>query len=211
MAKREDGKETRRRLLSAACKIFAQKGYRHARVAEICQLAGANVASVNYHFGDKDSLYKEVWKHTLSNFDGSAFSGKSAGSPRELLNAYIHMLIQHFVSKDELGQFSRLYLMELVSPTGLIQDAWHEVIEPRRRILHDIIRKIVSPGADEQCILFCELSIVNQCRALVTIKDSDLEYLLREPLSKELIKRLAGHIADFSLAGIEAVGKNKAG
>ncbi|RLC17665.1 MAG: DUF1956 domain-containing protein, partial [Deltaproteobacteria bacterium] len=53
MAKREDGKETRRRLLNAACEIFAQKGYHNAKVADICKRAGANVASVNYYFRDK--------------------------------------------------------------------------------------------------------------------------------------------------------------
>jgi hypothetical protein len=41
----------------------------------------------------------------------------------------------------------------------------------------------------------------------VTIKRSDIEYMLGEPLSPRLINQLAGHIADFSLAGIRAVGK----
>ncbi|MDH4012180.1 MAG: TetR family transcriptional regulator, partial [Desulfobacterales bacterium] len=55
MAQREDGKETRNRLLNAACEVFAEKGYRNAKVAEICHRAGANVAAVNYYFGDKAS------------------------------------------------------------------------------------------------------------------------------------------------------------
>jgi hypothetical protein len=43
----------------------------------------------------------------------------------------------------------------------------------------------------------------------VTIKNSDLEYMLGQPLKPDLIKRLADHIADFSLAGIQAVGKRR--
>jgi hypothetical protein len=43
----------------------------------------------------------------------------------------------------------------------------------------------------------------------VTIKDSDIEYMLGRPLSPKLVKQLAGHIADFSLAGIRGVGKRK--
>jgi len=58
-------------------------------------------------------------------------------------------------------------------------------------------------------VLFCELSIVNQCRTLLTIKHNDLEYLLDQTLGPELIKRLADHIADFSVAGIKAVGKRQ--
>jgi hypothetical protein len=75
--------------------------------------------------------------------------------------------------------------------------------------LHEIIRAIAGPEAEELSILFCELSIINQCRALVTSKVNDLEYMLNQPLSPELINRLARHIAEFSLAGIKAVGKRK--
>ena len=97
--------------------------------------------------------------------------------------------------------------MEVVTPTGLIQDAWHEQIEPRRQRLHRILRKIAGPRAEELSILMCELSIINQCRALVTIKSSDLHHMLGQPLSPALIQRLADHIAEFSLAGIKGVSK----
>jgi AcrR family transcriptional regulator len=208
LAKRQDGKETRWKLLNAACEVFAQKGYKDAKVVDICKQAGANVASVNYYFGDKVSLYKEAWQYALQNLIEPTFSELTGESPHELLRKYIQTLVQHFAAKDKLGQFSRLYLMELVNPTGLIKDAWHEMIEPQRRILHDIIRAITGPDAGELSILFCELSIVNQCRALVTTKRSDLQHMLGQPLCAELIERLVRHIADFSLAGIRAVGKS---
>jgi len=209
MDKRKDGKETRQRLLDAACEVFAQKGYRSTKVADICKRAGANVASVNYYFRNKASLYAETWQHAFQQFKEPAFSELPDGSPQERLREHIQNIMKNFGMKGGLGYFSRLYLMELVNPTGLIQDAWRELIEPRRRKLHDIIREIIGQKADDQSVLFCELSIINQCRALVTIKPNDLEYLLDQTLSPELIKRLADHIAYFSLAGIKAVGKRK--
>jgi hypothetical protein len=81
-------------------------------------------------------------------------------------------------------------------------------MEPQRRRLHDIIRAIIGPEAEELNVRFCELSIVNQCRALVTIKDSDLQLMLGQPLGAKLIERLARHIADFSLAGIREAGNH---
>ena len=101
--------------------------------------------------------------------------------------------------------------MEMVNPTGLIQDAWHELIEPRRRRLHAIIREVIGPGADDLTLRLCEMSIVNQCRMFITIKSSDLAYMLARPLTPELIEQLSQHIADFSLAGIQAVGGKKNG
>jgi len=206
MAKREDGKETRSKVLNAACEVFARKGYRAATVAIICKRAGANVASVNYYFGDKASLYQEAWRYALESFHAQIAMDVRADSPQQALRDYILTLMRNFSSEDERGRFSRLYLRELVSPTGLIQEAWHEMIEPRRRALHQLIREIIGPETDELTVLFCEQSIINQCRALLTIKRDDLEYMLGQPLSPDLTHRFAEHIADFSLAGIEAVG-----
>ena len=58
---------TKDRLLEAACTIFADKGFRDATVAEICEAANANIAAVNYYFGDKEKLYDEVWHCAFSH------------------------------------------------------------------------------------------------------------------------------------------------
>jgi hypothetical protein len=97
----------------------------------------------------------------------------------------------------------------MVQPTGLIQDAWREIIEPKRRRLHEIIREIAGPQITDLNILFCEMSIINQCRALVTVKRNDLEHMLHHPLTPDLIACLADHIADFSLAGVKGIGGKK--
>ena len=56
--------ETRRQLLEAAGEVFAEAGYRDATVREICRRAGANIAAINYHFGDKEKLYAEVLRYS---------------------------------------------------------------------------------------------------------------------------------------------------
>jgi len=209
MAQREDGKVTRNRLLNAACEVFAEKGYRNSRVAEICRRAGANVAAVNYYFGDKASLYSEAWRYAFNEYAMPELSLPVQANPKDQLRNHIHSLIQNFMEKGIQGYFTRLYLMELANPTGLIQDSWHDMIEPRRQILLGIIRKILGVENTDEKVLFCELSIISQCRALLTINRDDLEYLLDQPLSPNLIKRLADHIVNFSLAGIGAVSKSK--
>jgi AcrR family transcriptional regulator len=207
VTKREDGKETRRKLLDAACEVFAQKGFRDAKVADICRIAGANVAAVNYYFGDKGNLYREVWQYSLQRFVESDPTGSTAGPPQERLRDYIHNMIQNFTGTDDLRRFSRLYQMEMVNPTGLIHDTWRDQIESQRQRLHGIIREVIGAQADGLSIRLCELSIVNQCRVFVTLKRSDLEYMLGQPLTIGLIRRLADHIASFSLAGVISVGR----
>jgi len=209
MTQREDGRVTRNRLLHAACEVFAEKGYRNARVAEICHRAGANVAAVNYYFGDKASLYAEAWEYAFNEYAMPESPLPMQSNPESQLKSHIYFLIQNFMEKGLEGNFTRLYLMELANPTGLIRDSWHDMIKPRRQKLIGIIEKILGVKTTDEAVLFCELSIISQCRSLLTINRSDLEYLLGQPLSPDLIKRLADHIARFSIAGIGAVGKSK--
>jgi AcrR family transcriptional regulator len=209
VTQRENGKVTRNRVLNAACEVFAEKGYRNAKVAEICRRAGANVAAVNYYFGDKATLYSKAWQHAFNESDMPDSAMPAHTSPEDQLRNHIHSLIRNFMEKGLQGYFTRLYLMELANPTGLIQDSWLDLIEPRRQKLLGIICKIMGVEDTNEMVLFCEMSIINQCRALLTINRNDLEYLLGQPLSQNLIKRLADHIASFSLAGIGAVGKSR--
>ena len=210
MAQREDGKETRSRILDCACEMFAEKGYQTTKVADICQLAGANVAAVNYYFGDKATLYTEAWQQAFKKCSELLLHDAAATSPEDQLRIHIHSLIQNFTDQGDWGQFTRLYLMELANPTGLIHNIWHKLIEPRRQILLGIIRNIIGTKASDEAVLFCEMSIINQCRALTTTRPSDMEYMLGQPLSPDLIMRLADHVTRFSLAGIRAIGKRKA-
>ena len=205
MAQREDGAETRSRILNSACELFAEKGYRAARVADICDRAGANVAAVNYYFGDKANLYTEAWQEAFKKCAAPQLPDSANTLPEDQLQIYIHFLMQNYMDPDTQGQFTRLYLMELVNPTGLIRNMWHDLIEPRRQILLGIIRKIMETEVTDETVLFCEMSIITQCRALLTVRRSDLEYLLGQSLSPDLIDRLADHITQFSLAGIKAV------
>ena len=128
-ANRKDGLETRERLLDTACSIFAAKGFQDTSIAEICEHAGANVAAVNYHFGGKDALYAEVWRHTFETFmqayplDG----GLPANAPAEdRLFARIHALLQRVFDDGRIGQCFRIGLRELVNPSAALENTRRE-------------------------------------------------------------------------------------
>ncbi len=66
---RKGGVATRKRLLAAAGRVFKEKGYHGATIAEICRVAEANIAAVNYHFSDKETLYLEAMRLLEGNSD----------------------------------------------------------------------------------------------------------------------------------------------
>ena len=53
-------KLAKERILEAAIKLFSRKGYSATGLREIVGEAGVSVAMVNYHFGSKQALLKEI-------------------------------------------------------------------------------------------------------------------------------------------------------
>src|SRR2546422_11732495 len=85
--------ETNDRLLQAAGEVFADVGFRRATVREICARAGANVAAVNCHFGDKAGRYAAVVKYGVSHAlqkgpPDMGFTAVGSPAPGQRLRAY---------------------------------------------------------------------------------------------------------------------------
>jgi AcrR family transcriptional regulator len=57
--------DTKNELLEAAERLFAEHGIARSSLRAITREAGANVASVNYHFGSKEGLVKAVFARRL--------------------------------------------------------------------------------------------------------------------------------------------------
>src|SRR5579862_7359672 len=92
---------TRGQLLEAAGAVFAEVGFHSATIREICQRAGANIAAVNYHFGDKQALYSAVLAETFhaSLQKYPADMGLSAGATVEQrLHAFIRSFLLRIFS-----------------------------------------------------------------------------------------------------------------
>jgi len=56
---------TEEKIIRAADKIFTQKGYAATRTREIAEEAGTNLALLNYYFGSKQNLFRNVVKEKL--------------------------------------------------------------------------------------------------------------------------------------------------
>ena len=74
--------ETRARLLHAAERLFADRGFKKVTVRDICRAARANVAAVNYHFGDKLGLYREVMQSAIDRIRATNDVARKAGLGR---------------------------------------------------------------------------------------------------------------------------------
>ena len=57
---RADGARTRQRILEIALPLFAERGYAGTSIRMLATAADVNVATLAYHFTDKDGLYNAV-------------------------------------------------------------------------------------------------------------------------------------------------------
>src|SRR5207247_8852567 len=85
---------TRERRGRAAEGLVAERGFKKVTVRDICRAARANVAAVNYHFGDKDGLYRELLRIAIDVVRETTEAGRKAGEgrpPDEKLERYIRI------------------------------------------------------------------------------------------------------------------------
>src|SRR5439155_22972359 len=93
----QDQMVTRERLLEAAGEVFADKGFRGATIRDICRRANANVAAVNYHFGDKKRLYAAAahYAHTCAagNIVDSTTALPAGATPHQRLIVFLRTML----------------------------------------------------------------------------------------------------------------------
>lgn len=205
---RKDGNLTKKRLLKAASTIFAERGYNDANIADICHRAGANIAAVNYHFRNKETLYSEVLRY---NFDKLMQAYPTNGglpdnaAAEDRLYVLILALLHRPFDDGRLGEGFQLAIRELVSPTDIFTTTYGELVKPIREQTHTLIRRMLGECATEDQVLYCEISIMNQCLSANFIKGRRELLFGREHLTDDDLQQLARHITDFSLGGILAI------
>lgn len=59
--------ETREMIFQAAGKVFSEKGYHKARIADIVKAAGISTGSIYTHFKDKRDLFEQITRETLES------------------------------------------------------------------------------------------------------------------------------------------------
>ena len=204
---RHDSK-TRLRLLKAAGEIFSKKGFRAATIREICAKAGANVAAVNYHFGDKGGLYMAVLDAIMRDaFDSHPMGLSEQGGIEEQLKYFVRTLLKRIFhtgdSKDPEGE-GRLVAYAMSAPSPALDVLVERYVKPMSAELRAILAGLLDVDVEHGAVWLCAKSIVGQC----------MHYLYGSALMKRLgamedntegIEQIIEHIVRFSLGGIRHI------
>ena len=197
---------TKEALLAAAIRVFADKGFDAATVRDICGMAQANVAAVNYHYGGKDALYAAVLDEVFPKDDRTQAWSDPSLPPAERLHDFLRGLAgEIFERGNELvAQRWAIFLREMAKPSQHLDILIRRQIQPRVDELRTIVADILGPGVSENLMIFCSTNVW----ALM------LDHMLTQPILDRLtpsrpalqdIDRLVEHVMVFSLGGLHAV------
>jgi AcrR family transcriptional regulator len=200
--------ETRERLLKAAERLFADRGFKKVTVRDICRAARANVAAVNYHFGDKLGLYREVMQSAIDAMRGTNDAAREAGRGQpaeEQLRRYIAIFV-HRVLTPGNDTVHKLITREMNDPTPALDALVEQGVRPRVEYLSGLIGAIIGCDPADQRVLRCVASVQSQTLAYMPNPIATRLGFVNK-LTPANLNDIAEHVAEFSVAGINAVGR----
>jgi AcrR family transcriptional regulator len=189
-------------LIDAAGEMFAELGFHHTTVRQICNRAGANIAAVNYHFRDKTGLYTEVVRQSMraAKLDAVRAAFDQSAPPEEILRAVIKTRLESLRGLDLGDWHFRIFAHELAKPTPAMNVVVNEAIRPLYLRMCKLLAVILELPPDHQTTRLCAHSIIGQI----------LFYAFAAPVISRLgpaikmtqpqVDQIANHIAEFSLA-----------
>ncbi len=196
--------ETRERLLETAGEVFAEHGFRDATIREICEKAKANVAAVNYHFGDKEALYAAVFDYARTCAVAQFDELTSPATPvEERLRTFVRAVLKRFFDEGRPAWLGKLVAREMIEPSNALDALVNGQIRPNSERLRAVVRELIGREIDEQELWRCTFSIAAQwlfyfhCGQIVKRLNPGQQF------GPQDIARLADHITKFSVAALK--------
>jgi AcrR family transcriptional regulator len=193
---------TQQRLLEAAEEVFAEKGFKAASIRKICHRAGANIAAVNYYFGDKERLYIEAVKYAHRGCtEGMPFPEWAPGTPAaQKLRDFIRVMVTRMMQPQSPAS-TQLMMRELAQPTAACAEVVREYIRPIAEKLGQILAELLRESTERTRFLVA-FSIVGQCLFYRTHRPVAAMLVGEEEFQKYDVELVASHITAFTLKAL---------
>ncbi|HCY87659.1 MAG TPA: DUF1956 domain-containing protein [Desulfobacteraceae bacterium] len=201
---------TRKQLFAAGIRVFAQKGYRDATVREICRDAGsANVNAVNYYFGSKEKLYREILDLIFSEYDTFDLKHWDQLSPEDQLKTFITNFCRMLYEENELtSDITAIFVSEMTRPSPFIENLVDQYNRPRIKRHLKMMRALLGKEATDDTARDCLVSVAGQL----------LYHSFAWPVFSRLFpdysparqyEAWAEHVYQFSMGGIHRLRQNR--
>jgi len=204
-----EARETHERILEAAQKHFAERGFDATSVREITAEAGCNVAAVNYHFGGKENLYLESFRAMLGSLRDQRLAmldelmrRDPAPTLEEFLATFAEGFLDPLVDESKGRRFlvfvSREMLDARLPSTVFLEEFIHPLVD---RVMEALAQ--IGPPMAPEVALRCVLSLIGQLLHALKAHHVLTQLELPDTMSFDLSAFL-DHFVRFSSGGIRA-------
>jgi TetR/AcrR family transcriptional regulator, regulator of cefoperazone and chloramphenicol sensitivity len=203
--------DTRQRLIDAAARLFADQGFQNVTVREICKASNANVAAVNYHFGDKAGLYRAVVTFAMEVMRETNELSQRAGdglSPEEQIRGFVRVFVGRLIGDGPNSWIHRLMAREMEHPTEALDQVMTHIVRPRLEYLSGVAGQVMDLPADDPRVRRCIASLQMQCLMAARGKIPPALEKSFGPAMRD-IEASVNHIAEFTLGGMRAIASGK--
>jgi AcrR family transcriptional regulator len=202
----EQPDNTRKRLFAAGIQIFAKKGYRDATIREICNAAGsANINAINYYFGSKENLYKEILEAIFSEYDKYDDNAWTQKTPHQQLKAMVtNFCAMLYKNNAFASDITSIFVAEMTHPSPFLTDLVDTYNRPRIKKHLKMIRDLLGEGATEDMARDCLVSVAGQL-FYYSFAWPVFSRLFPDYSADKRFEQWADHVYQFSLGGIEAI------
>lgn len=191
----EKDENSKQKILSAATKLFAHKGFDAVSVREICKEANANLCLISYHFGGKQELYnaiiddlieKQTWyANTFLDFSVNPRTLKKQ-EQIELLYTVLDKFIDFFYSKIT-NDLILLLLKEQQSPDCRMKT-------PAFEYLKKLIGAVFNLEENSRELVYQTLFIISQLNSPRIFPAFSLRQLGQDTFNEQDIKIIRDNI-----------------
>ncbi len=201
---RDDGRATRDKLLLCAGKLIAEKGYAATTAKEICALAGTNTAAINYHFGSREGLYKELLRlvhREFLNRDELKLLASADKPPREKLDMFLDMFAAQVMTDQSWPV--EVWAREVFNPSDCLSEILSDVALPKGMIMARVFSDYTGIPVTAPRLYSCILSFIAPFAMIFLGRHNSINYQQILPIDYPEAELLP-NLKRFAFAGLDA-------
>jgi TetR/AcrR family transcriptional regulator, regulator of cefoperazone and chloramphenicol sensitivity len=200
------GEETRARIVTAAMRMFGERGFEAASTRDIATMAGVNAPALQYYFDNKEGVYlacvefivASVW-HFMSDVAADAEKALAANaSDAELIEKFCAMQgkLAQFMFTVKDSEDWRMFMARLNSgegPPAGFQFIYQHVSGRMTKTLAAIVGRLLGRPADDEETLIRTMTVSGQLHVFSVARKSVLARLNWDRVDAarlELLKRI---------------------
>ena len=195
---------TRERIMKAAERLFAERGYDATSIRAIVAKARVNQAAINYHFDGKDGLYGEVLRaafRALTEQQLEHADEMKAMSREAALAEFIRRQLHPLLGRDEYSRHMRILNWETVRPTAVFRKLLSEEAAPFMGLAVELVRRF-QPEADQRTLTAAAVWLVGQCSVFLRNREQLAEPPLGLALDEKAVEWLAQLVSSWATGGL---------